>query len=217
MAIPDTAADQSVARGRRSGRSKGDMREQAILDTAWDLLATKPVDEITIDDLVAGAGITRSGFYFYFESKQAVLAAVVARYLEGVHAKISNDFDPSSIDLSHAGMCALVRVLFDDWKVNGHVYRLAFVGFDPGLFEFWEKIEAAFVRDLVAVIEYERAAGRALPSPDATDLARVINATLWRMGMLVLTRPPSPEELERRIESTAVVIERAVWGNGPRP
>jgi len=32
---------------------------------------------VTIDELAGAAGIARSGFYFYFESKQALLAALV--------------------------------------------------------------------------------------------------------------------------------------------
>ena len=65
--------------GRRRGRpSKGDLKEAAILDTAWHLLAEKPVTAITIEELAAGAGISRSSFYFYFDSRDAVVRALAA-------------------------------------------------------------------------------------------------------------------------------------------
>jgi AcrR family transcriptional regulator len=69
----------SPASRRRGGPSKGDLKEAAILDTAWRLLAEKPFTGVTIEELAAGAGISRSSFYFYFDSRDAVIRALAAR------------------------------------------------------------------------------------------------------------------------------------------
>lgn len=70
-------AAQSPARGRRAKRPSGDEREQAIRETLEKLLETTPFHEISIDDLAKGAGISRPTFYFYFESKEAVLLTLM--------------------------------------------------------------------------------------------------------------------------------------------
>src|SRR5262245_31819762 len=75
---PHRTRPAPVSRRQRPPR-KGDLREAAILDRAWALLAEKPLSHITIEDLVSGARISRSSFYFYFESKDAVIRALAAR------------------------------------------------------------------------------------------------------------------------------------------
>lgn len=85
-------ARETTARGggRRRGPSKGDRTEAAILDVAWGLLPEKPLSSITISDLAQGAGISRSSFYFYFESKDAVVLALAQRVGEDIRAKIGD-------------------------------------------------------------------------------------------------------------------------------
>ena len=58
---------------RTSSHRKGDANEQAILETAERLLGASAFSEISISDLAASAGISRSSFYFYFGSKDEVL------------------------------------------------------------------------------------------------------------------------------------------------
>lgn len=70
-------APATPTRGRRSKRPSGDEREQAIRETLESLLAEKSFHEISIDDLARGAGISRPSFYFYFESKEAVLLTLM--------------------------------------------------------------------------------------------------------------------------------------------
>ena len=74
--MPPRAASTS---SRRRGARKGDQTEQAILDTAERLLGERPLAAIGIDELAAGAGISRPSFYFYFESRETVLRALAER------------------------------------------------------------------------------------------------------------------------------------------
>src|ERR1700722_19737602 len=77
-----TAARTPAGRGRRSARAAGDEREQAILRTAEQLLAERSLAEISVDDLAQGAGLSRSAFYFYFASKDAVVLTLVDRMVQ---------------------------------------------------------------------------------------------------------------------------------------
>src|SRR5687767_219387 len=71
---------------RRRGPRKGDLTEQAIVEGAAVLLAKQPLWSITVDQLAKGAGISRPTFYFYFESREAVLAALAERLLDELFA-----------------------------------------------------------------------------------------------------------------------------------
>ncbi|MEZ0356192.1 TetR/AcrR family transcriptional regulator [Mycobacterium sp. SA01] len=64
---------------RRASPSKGDQRELAILDAAERQLAEDGLDRMTVETIATAAGITRGALYFYFASKNAVLAALVSR------------------------------------------------------------------------------------------------------------------------------------------
>lgn len=72
-----TQAQATPARGRRTKRPSGEERERAIRATLEKLLESKSLHEISIDDLARGAGISRPTFYFYYESKESVLLALM--------------------------------------------------------------------------------------------------------------------------------------------
>jgi AcrR family transcriptional regulator len=76
---PSTA--KPPVRGRRSRRPTGDERESAIRETLERLLDDQQFHEVSIDDLARGAGISRSSFYFYFESKEAVLLSLLDEFV----------------------------------------------------------------------------------------------------------------------------------------
>jgi TetR/AcrR family transcriptional regulator, ethionamide resistance regulator len=85
---------------------------------------------VTIDELATAAGIARSGFYFYFESKQALLAALVdlvigENDLEMAEWLASDGLDRAALRLGLSR--ALAR-----WKVDGRWLREAFINPDPG-------------------------------------------------------------------------------------
>lgn len=50
--------------------------------TAERLLELRSLAEISVDDLAQGAGLSRSAFYFYFPSKDAVVLSLVDRMVE---------------------------------------------------------------------------------------------------------------------------------------
>src|SRR5271163_2899950 len=81
VAIVTAASSTRSSRGRRSARPSGDDRELAILTTAERLLEDRPLNDISVDDLAKGAGISRPTFYFYFASKEAVLLTLLDRVI----------------------------------------------------------------------------------------------------------------------------------------
>ena len=58
---------------------KGDLRRQAILDTAEALFFERGYEETSVQDILDAMELSKGGFYHHFESKMAVLEAVSAR------------------------------------------------------------------------------------------------------------------------------------------
>ena len=75
--LPSQTEYVHASRGRRSSHLSGDDREKAILATAERLLEERPLADFSVDDLAKGAGISRPTFYFYFQSKNAVLLSLL--------------------------------------------------------------------------------------------------------------------------------------------
>ena len=72
--------------GRRSRpRLKGDEREAALLAAGEAMLSQGRFDDASVAELAAVAGVSRPTFYFYFASKDALVASLV----DAVHAEIA--------------------------------------------------------------------------------------------------------------------------------
>lgn len=170
-----TAAASGV--GRRKP-SKGDLTSQAILDSAERLLADHDITEITIDGLTAGAGISRSAFYFHFESREAVLRhlaeRVVAELFEAAAIWLDEPIDDQPREQVRRALAATVAV----WRRHGPVLRGAVRAQDinPEIRQFWAATGRRLLTAVEARIEAERAAGIALDGPPAKALANVLIA-----------------------------------------
>ncbi|HYU84954.1 MAG TPA: TetR/AcrR family transcriptional regulator [Kribbellaceae bacterium] len=161
---------------RRRGPSKGDRTSQAILDTAEKLLAERDLGSITIDELASGAGISRSAFYFHFESREAVLYLladrVLAELFESAEVWMSRRGAPpeDAVRTAIAGNLAI-------WRKHGAVLRAALRARDgdPAMERFWVDVARRFIGAAAQQIEADRAAGIALPGPpSAKQVASVL-------------------------------------------
>ncbi len=63
-------------------RMTADRRQAAILDASERLLMTQGWEHVTINDILAAAGISRGGFYHHFNSKDDILATLVLRFAD---------------------------------------------------------------------------------------------------------------------------------------
>lgn len=59
-------------------REQAEWRRERLLDAALEVFVEKGVDRATVKDIAAAAGVTPGLLYHYFESKGAVLAALLA-------------------------------------------------------------------------------------------------------------------------------------------
>ena len=102
---------------------KGDRREEQILDAAEDLLATRGYVHMTVGDVAAAAGMTRSGMYFYVASKQDILVALVARTVRSLREGTVDALDRAG-PVDDVFDSALERTA-QQWRDHGVVMRAA--------------------------------------------------------------------------------------------
>ncbi len=183
MASGSAAAGERASRGRRAPRMSADRRERAILETAERLLAERPLHEISTEDLARGAGISRSSFYFYFTSKEAVLLSL----LDGVTAEAEAAREAALGRVAQGTLAEGCRAGIAAFHETFRAHRaVTLAAADaratlPEVREQWARVMEGWVRDTEALIAAERpaagaagAAGAARGVP-ARDLAVALN------------------------------------------
>ncbi len=179
---------------RRRPPTRGDRREQAILDGARALLAERPLSQVSTDELAAAAGLSRSSLYFYFESKQAVLAALLDRLTDELveeNAAWLDSDGPAEPALRRAAEHSVAL-----WRGSGFLLRQAWHcdASDSQLVAWREQVVERAVRRTVAKIERDRASGRAPATPlSAPVLARALHAV--KADLLAAERSPEDDPL----------------------
>lgn len=61
---------------------KGERRKQELLKIAYRMFIEKGYESTSIDEIIAEAGIAKGTYYYYFESKEATLEAVIDMMIE---------------------------------------------------------------------------------------------------------------------------------------
>lgn len=122
------------------------LKRGEILDVVRRLIYTKGYEQMTLQDVLNELRISKGAFYHYFDSKQALLEALIERMMEeaeGFIRPIVDDPHLTAVEKFHrfisaisvwkltqkAFVVALLRVWFADdnavvrQKVNGRLYR----------------------------------------------------------------------------------------------
>jgi AcrR family transcriptional regulator len=74
-------------------RSRGDRQRDAIVAAVRELLGQRSFADLSVSTISERAGVARSGFYFYFDSKYDVLA-VILRAAFAELDELTHDFAP---------------------------------------------------------------------------------------------------------------------------
>jgi AcrR family transcriptional regulator len=219
--VATTSSSGPVRPDLRAGRrrpTKGDRREQAILEGAYELLRDTPLRAVSIDDLAKRAGLSRSSFYFYFQSKWQVLFAMLGPVVEDVFAASRFIFErPVDMAPQEAIEQAAAEVVAV-WHRHGHILREVgdAVGAEPELQSQWESNLGQFIEAAAVAIERDRSAGVAIDGPPARALAA---ALMWmgerNLGLMSM-RSDNAIRTEDVAETIATVWLRSVFGIGTR-
>jgi AcrR family transcriptional regulator len=214
--MPTVAKPQSAAkgRGRRATRANGDDREREILETAEKLLSERPLSEISVDDLAKGAGISRPTFYFYFPSKDAVVLTIIDRLVAAAAGSREQALKTLAEGDPRAGLRQGLEDLYGAFRSRRAVVLAAaeLRTTNAEARDLWSEVMEAWVADVTAVIEAERARGAAPPGEPARDLAIALVQMNERVQYATFAdESPSLEE-DRVLDVLVDIWLRAIYG-----
>lgn len=158
----------------RRTSNRGDVRRDALLTALDELLREQSLEAVNVAEISKRAGVTRSAFYFYFESKAMAVMALMQDLYEA--AAYANELLVGAQGDATARVRTAITGLFDSVDSSPHTYRalLEARASSPTVRAMWDAGRADFARVIAGMITEERAAGRATPGPDPDALASVL-------------------------------------------
>jgi len=154
---------------------KGADRRARILRALEDLLEEQPFGEIRIGQITARANVTRPGFYFYFPTKAAAVAALLEELLEATLAMATAWYAGEPDDPLGAlrdGMVGTVEL----WREHARLFRAMTEAArtDGEVGALWAAWSSAFVERVTVRIVEDRARGEIVAGPDPDALAEAL-------------------------------------------
>jgi AcrR family transcriptional regulator len=158
----------------RRGPNRGDARRVALLLAFDELLREHSLEEINVAEISRRAGVTRSAFYFYFESKALAVMALMQDLYDA--AGDANEMLVKAEGAPDERIRTAITMLFDSVDTSPHTYRalLEARASSSTVRQMWDAGRASFAGLIAEMIETERAAGRAAPGPAAAAVAAVL-------------------------------------------
>jgi AcrR family transcriptional regulator len=209
-----SAPSPAKGRGRRGARASGDDRERAILETAERLLEERPLNEISVDDLAKGAGISRPTFYFYFPSKDAVVLTIIDRLVAAAAGSREEALATLAQGDPRGGLRRGLEDLYAAFRARRAVVLAAaeLRTTNQEARDLWAQVMEAWVADVTAVIEVERARGAAPPGEPARDLAIALVQMNERAQYATFTGESPSLEDDRVLDVLVDIWLRAIYG-----
>nr|WP_236983925.1 MULTISPECIES: TetR/AcrR family transcriptional regulator [Mycobacterium] len=184
-----------------------------------DLLQERPFAELSVSTISVRAGVARSGFYFYFDSKYSVLAQILAEAAEELD-ELTQYFaprqpgeSPEQFAKRMVGSAAAVYAQHDPVVQACNEARHT----DLEIREILERQFQVVLGQIVNIVDAEVKAGTAQPISD--DLPTLIR-TLTGTTALMLTGDPllvgRDSELPNRVRVLEQLWLNALWGGRAR-
>ena len=130
-------------------RLEPEARRAQLVGLGLQMLSTRPLDKVAIDDIATEAGISRGLLFHYFPTKRDFHLAVARAAAQELLDRTRTDPDLSPLDQLRAGVEAFV----DHLTGNRDAY-VAFIrgssGGDPELLQVYESTRTAFTDRVLA-------------------------------------------------------------------
>ena len=159
-------------------RSRGDRQRDAIIAAVRELLQERSFADLSVSAISERAGLTRSGFYFYFDSKYAVLVVILVEALEQLD-KLTHDFAPRDVGESPAAFAKrMVGSAAAVFASNDPVMKACNVAqhTDAQIREMMNDVADTVITKIVGVVEQEMMTGARPISDDLPALVRTLTA-----------------------------------------
>jgi AcrR family transcriptional regulator len=172
------------------------------------------LQDISVDDLARGAGISRPTFYFYFPSKEAVVLSLLDRVVLEARSAREAALERAADDpraMSRQALAAIQETLRSHPALSATASRLCADNVEVG--KIWLGLLERFVDDATAAIDSERACGAAPSGPPARELAIALN---WMTERTFLASHSGwdPSIGDDRVQDCILTVwSRAIYGD----
>lgn len=192
-------------------RSRGDRQRDAIVTAVRELLQEKSFADLSVSTISERAGVARSGFYFYFDSKYAVLAVIVAEAMAELD-QLNHHYtprepgeSPSDFAKRMVGYAATVFALNDPIMSACNLARST----DAQIREIMDDFQESVVEKIVGLVQQDTGA-----RPISTDLTALVR-TLTAVTSMSLSHDSAfvgRDDPSRAIEIVERLWLSALWG-----
>ncbi|WP_345063248.1 TetR/AcrR family transcriptional regulator [Leifsonia kafniensis] len=194
--------------GRRvMAPSKGELREKSILDEAEKQLIAVGADAMTVESIATAAGLTRGALYFYFRSKNDVLAALVQRIVIELSGAVSTR-QKALPNLPQDALLSAIDLTRDLWSRHGAVMRAA-VELSPSvpvIAQLWNGAREEIVESLQALV-----VAAAVETPDgSSDEDALVRALVGMTERVFYDASVAGSSLRTASETVATIWTRVL-------
>lgn len=196
----EVVAAAGVPPRHRAQRRLASPSRVAITDAVRELLTVRRLDEVTVQEIVDRAQISRPTFYAHFETKYSVVAALVADMGETIFQLWAPFFDEDGPIREDALRDVAVATL-RGWREQATLFSATIEGWhnDHEIHDTWNGVLDRFVSGLTARVER----ARPLRPDDDMVITGLVNL-FERCVYLAVATPDSP--LGRSDEDLAGVL-----------
>jgi AcrR family transcriptional regulator len=192
---PASPAELAATRRRTQAERRATTRA-ALIAAGRSLFAERGYEDVSSEEIVVAAGVTRGALYHHFAGKRELFAAV----FEEVEAELVTRFDLSGLDGDDPlGVLTAAADQFLDLSLDSEVQRIALLDGPAVLgWEAWHEAEKRYGLGLIeAGLTTAIAAGqvRELPVP---EVALMLLGAMMEAAML-LTRDPDRAAARERV------------------
>jgi TetR/AcrR family transcriptional regulator, transcriptional repressor for nem operon len=188
---------------------KNETRER-ILKSARHLFNRKGFAEVTIDEIMADAGLTRGGFYSHFDNKEGLYAEAIRRFICDEPERWQREY----VDASAQGP-QLAKMIVDAYLSKEHFEdrdgSCPMIGLPSDTARAGESVKAAY-REVLQMMAGAFEANLPVGEPSARQRALALVAVC--VGGMVLSRavddPTLAEDLRDAARAHALTF--AGWG-----
>jgi AcrR family transcriptional regulator len=190
-------------RPSRRRRTPQDARQE-ILDAARQLIAERPMHEVTVLAIMERTTLSRKSFYVYFRDRSELIIALVRPLRAQADAALAHWADAA--DPVQAGRAAL-RAAASLYRQHGTIMRALFWASaeDPDLAEARHDLTEPVIDTAVRVI------GPIAADPDPQRLRATVRAlvTMNVHSMLALPADATNADLDQLVDTLATIWEHA--------
>ena len=194
---------------RSRARQQPDETRTLILDTAEDLLRSRPFRELSVDEVMRPTGYGRTVFYRHFTGLPDLVLAVLSRVLPQF-TQATQAFVEAAGDLLDAERArALLRPVVEHWARHGTLMRAMrdAAVYDSTIDSLVAATQDRYHAMVVSALERRRAAAGVLQNADLDQVARLLESMNQRYLVMAFGESDSDGDdaaVERAIDTLAL-------------